>query len=112
MNKLMAILPMFFIFIASISFILIVGCWAANYVPEAFFYKTIPFAIICAGALIALAILGRQTADKFRNKQTKAILNGTYVDRCYTADILCFPKLDWNSTGKVIEKKWKLYEAH
>lgn len=68
MNKLMAILPIFFIFIASISFIWVVGCCAANYVPDVFFYKTTPFAIICAGALIALAIFVRQTADKLRNK--------------------------------------------
>lgn len=68
MNKLMAILPVFFIFLASISFIWVVGCWFANYVPDVFFYRTIPFAIICSGALIALAILSRHPADKSNNK--------------------------------------------
>lgn len=69
MNKLISILSILFIFLlAIISFIWVVGCWFANYVPDIFFYKTVPFAIICAGALIALAISSRHAVDKSSDK--------------------------------------------
>ena len=73
MDNLIPILLLYFILIASISFLWVVGCQSTPYVPDVFFYYACPCAILCAGALIALAIFGKFAADKWKNKETKSV---------------------------------------
>ena len=44
--------------VAAVSFLWVMVCWMKwRDIPEIFFYRATPFAIICAGALISWAIL-------------------------------------------------------
>ena len=59
MNRLPVVLFCVAFLISVLSFLWMVWCWFKWYTPEYFFYEAIPFAIVCGGALIAAAILGR-----------------------------------------------------
>lgn len=67
--KLKSALPIVFLCIAGISFLLVLKFWMDHYVPEAFFDMAFPFAVICAGALIAAAISSRHIPEDESEKE-------------------------------------------